>query len=61
MGDETRGFSAENRAMFRREEGQTMTEYGVTLAVITPVVIVAFALLSGRIFYAVARVVALLP
>ena len=38
-----------------------MTEYGVTLAVITPLVIVAFALLSGRIFNAVARVVALLP
>ena len=38
-----------------------MTEYGVTLAVITPPVIVAFTLLSGRIFDMVNRVVGLLP
>jgi Flp pilus assembly pilin Flp len=47
--------------MFWREEGQTMAEYGVTLAVITPMVIVAFALLSGRIFEVVQRAVALIP
>ena len=47
--------------MFRREEGQTMAEYGVTLAVITPMVIVAFALLSGRIFEVVQRAVDLIP
>jgi Flp pilus assembly pilin Flp len=47
--------------MLRREDGQTMAEYGVTLAVITPVVVVAFALLSGRIFTAVGRAVALIP
>jgi Flp pilus assembly pilin Flp len=47
--------------MFRREEGQTMAEYGVTLAVITPVVIVAFALLSSRIFEVVQRAVDLIP
>jgi Flp pilus assembly pilin Flp len=47
--------------MLLREDGQTMTEYGVTLAVITPPVIVAFALLSGRIFDMVNRVVGLLP
>ena len=30
----------------RREEGQTMTEYAVVLAVITPAIVAAFALLS---------------
>ena len=44
-----------------REDGQTMAEYGVTLAVITPVVIIAFALLSERIFAGVQRAVDLLP
>ena len=44
-----------------REDGQTMAEYGVTLAVITPVVIIAFALLSERIFETVARAVDLIP
>ncbi len=33
----------------RREEGQTMAEYGVVLAVITVVVIVALGLLSDAI------------
>ncbi len=33
----------------RNEEGQTMAEYGVVLAVITAVVIVALGLLSGAI------------
>ncbi|HET9673995.1 MAG TPA: hypothetical protein VFP31_04230 [Gaiellaceae bacterium] len=47
--------------MLLREDGQTMAEYGVTLAVITPIVIIAFATLSGRIFDMVARVVGLLP
>jgi Flp pilus assembly pilin Flp len=68
VGEEKSALPAENRAMFRgdegtllREEGQTMAEYGVTLAVITPVVIIAFALLSGRIFDTVARAVDLIP
>ena len=30
----------------RRESGQTMTEYAVVLAVITPAIVAAFALLS---------------
>ena len=30
----------------RREGGQTMTEYAVVLAVITPFIVAAFALLS---------------
>jgi Flp pilus assembly pilin Flp len=51
----------DDETMLLREDGQTMTEYGVTLAVITPMVIVAFSLLSARIFDMVARVVGLLP
>ena len=37
------------RARFVREEGQTMAEYGVVLAVIALTVIVAFTALSGGI------------
>jgi Flp pilus assembly pilin Flp len=40
----------------RREEGQTMAEYGVVLAVITIAVFGALALLSGNIVNAVNRV-----
>jgi Flp pilus assembly pilin Flp len=61
LGDEKAAPDADNRAMLRREDGQTMAEYGVTLAVITPAVIVAYALLSGRIFGLVDRVVDLIP
>ena len=42
--------SIENRlAVVRDEQGQTMAEYGVVLAVITLVVIVALMALSGGI------------
>jgi Flp pilus assembly pilin Flp len=40
----------------KREEGQTMAEYGVVLAVITIAVFGALALLSGNIVSAVTRV-----
>ncbi len=40
----------------KREEGQTMAEYGVVLAVITIAVFGALALLSGNIVGAVTRV-----
>jgi Flp pilus assembly pilin Flp len=30
----------------RREDGQTMSEYAIVLAVITPAIVAAFALLS---------------
>jgi Flp pilus assembly pilin Flp len=40
----------------RREEGQTMAEYGVVLAVITIAVFGALALLSGNIVNAISRV-----
>jgi Flp pilus assembly pilin Flp len=40
----------------RREEGQTMAEYGVVLAVITIAVFGALALLAGNIVGAISRV-----
>jgi Flp pilus assembly pilin Flp len=39
-----------------REDGQTMAEYGVVLAVITIAVFGAFALLSGNVVNALTRV-----
>ncbi len=44
-----------------REEGQTMAEYGVVLAVITIGAVVVFTALSGGIISAINKVVALLP
>jgi Flp pilus assembly pilin Flp len=44
----------------RREEGQTMAEYGVVLAVITIAAIVAFTALSGGIQNAINAVTGLL-
>ena len=40
----------------RREEGQTMTEYAVVLAVITPAIVAAFALLSDGVMNRLATV-----
>lgn len=37
------------RSSRRREDGQTMSEYVVVLAVITPLIILGFAALSGAI------------
>ena len=40
------------RAVFRdlrREDGQTMSEYAVVLAVITPAILAALAVLSDRV------------
>jgi Flp pilus assembly pilin Flp len=42
----------------RREEGQTMAEYGVVLAVITALVFAALTLLSDNIIAALNRVAA---
>ena len=44
----------------RREEGQTMAEYGIVLAVITIAAIAVFTLLSGGIQNAVSTVANLL-
>jgi Flp pilus assembly pilin Flp len=45
----------------RREEGQTMAEYGVVLAVITLAVIGAITLLSQRVQGAIENVASILP
>lgn len=37
------------RSRFAREKAQTMAEYAVVLAVITPAIIIAYGLLSGKI------------
>lgn len=47
-------------AEVRNEEGQTMAEYGVVLAVITAGVILAIGTLSGAIGDALDRVTAML-
>jgi Flp pilus assembly pilin Flp len=44
------------RARFQVEEGQTMAEYGVVLAVIALGVVVALGLLSGAISGAIDRI-----
>ena len=49
------------RARFNVEEGQTMAEYGVVLAVITIGAVAVFTALSGGISGALNRVVGLLP
>ena len=44
-----------------RQEGQTMAEYGVTLAVITVALLAVFTALSGGISGAINRVIGFLP
>ncbi|MDQ3857877.1 MAG: Flp family type IVb pilin [Actinomycetota bacterium] len=44
-------------ALRKREEGQTMAEYGVVLAVITLGVVLALGILSGAISGAISSVV----
>ena len=44
------------RQNWRKEEGQTMAEYGVVLAVITVLTIVALTALSGGITKAIGNV-----
>jgi Flp pilus assembly pilin Flp len=48
-------------ASFRREDGQTMAEYGVVLAVITIGAVGVFGLLSGDITSALNTVRGYLP
>ena len=45
----------------RREDGQTMAEYGVVLAVITLAVVAAISLLSTNVQNAIENVAGLLP
>ena len=55
-------FAADaTESLKKRENGQTMAEYGVVLAVITLVVVVAITALSGKISGAIDAVSAILP
>lgn len=49
------------RTSWRREEGQTMAEYGVVLAVITIGAVAVFTALAGGISGAINRVIGFLP
>ncbi len=49
------------RGNWKREEGQTMAEYGVVLAVITIGAVAVFTALSGGISGAINRVIDMLP
>lgn len=53
-------MSKEAPITIEREEGQTMAEYGVVLAVITLAVVTTFALLSGAIEAAIGATAELL-
>ena len=44
-----------------REDGQTMAEYGVTLAVVTVALLAVFTALSGGVQGAISRVIGLMP
>ena len=58
----TQAFAAERvDALRRREEGQTMAEYGVVLAVITLAVVAAISLLSDNVRSAIESVANILP
>jgi Flp pilus assembly pilin Flp len=48
------------KSLIRREDGQTMAEYGVVLAVITLGIVVALGFLSGAISSALDSVTAIL-
>jgi Flp pilus assembly pilin Flp len=37
------------KQLMRRDEGQTMTEYAVVIGVITPVLVLLFAVMGGAI------------
>jgi pilus assembly protein Flp/PilA len=50
-----------NNPLCKREEGQTMAEYGVVLAVITLTVIAAITLLAGNVSNALNAVAGVLP
>jgi Flp pilus assembly pilin Flp len=54
----TQAFAA---AIHRREDGQTMAEYGVVLSVITLLVIGSITLLSDNVVSALQSVASVLP
>jgi len=49
------------RVLRRREEGQTMAEYGVVLSVITLLVIASISLLSDKVRASIEGVAGILP
>jgi Flp pilus assembly pilin Flp len=58
----TQAFAAGSAdALSRREDGQTMAEYGVVLALVTLVVVTAMSLLSGNVSNALESVANMLP
>jgi len=59
-GEEVNSMLARIRARFAREEGQTMAEYAVVLAVITVATVAVFTALSGGISGAIGSVTSLL-
>jgi Flp pilus assembly pilin Flp len=60
--DFTQAFAASTGdALHRREEGQTMAEYGVLLAVVTLAVVASLTLLSGNISAAFESIAGILP
>jgi Flp pilus assembly pilin Flp len=54
-------YTAAAAELRKREEGQTMAEYGVVLAVITLAVITAITLLSTNVRSAISSVANILP
>jgi Flp pilus assembly pilin Flp len=46
MGPESDDSKMNERRLLRREDGQTMAEYSVILAVITPAIVLAIALMA---------------
>jgi Flp pilus assembly pilin Flp len=55
-GDKVTSFFTNLIQLRKREDGQTMAEYGVVLAVITIGVVLALGILSGAISAALERV-----
>ena len=49
------------RSSLRREDAQTMAEYVVTLAVITPILVLTFTLLADDVVRAINNVRDLIP
>lgn len=58
----TQAFAAsEADGLRRRQEGQTMAEYGVMLAVITPALIAALTVFSTSARHALETIASILP
>jgi Flp pilus assembly pilin Flp len=56
----TQAFAVNAASALRREDGQTMAEYGVVLAVITLAVVAAITLLSDNVRSAIENVAGIL-